>query len=156
MESTMNQQDWKQVAEIELVYKTKVKPSARPKIGEPKDAAKLLMALWNVDKIDFVEQFKILLLNRANKVLGIVDISSGSAVGTIADPRLIFATALKTNAVGIILSHNHPSGSIRPSAADQQFTAKMKEAGKYLDINVLDHVIVTSEEYYSFAEEGLL
>jgi len=156
MESTMNQQDWKQVAEIELIYKTKVKASERPRIIEPKDAVKLLMALWNEDKIDFVEQFKILLLNRANRVLGIVEISSGSAVGTIADPRLIFSAALKANAVSLILSHNHPSGSIKPSLSDEQLTSKIKEAGKYLDIKVLDHVIVTSESYYSFAEEGLL
>jgi DNA repair protein RadC len=156
MESAMNLQDWKQVAEIELIYKTKVKASERPGIGAPKDAAMLLMALWNNGKIDFVEEFKILLLNGANKVLGVVDISSGSVVGTIADPKLIFSAALKANACGIILSHNHPSGSIKPSLADKQMTAKIKEAGKYLDINVLDHVIITSESYYSFAEEGLL
>jgi DNA repair protein RadC len=156
MESTMNQQDWKQVAEIELIYKTKVKASERPSIAEPKDAAILLKALWNEGKIDFVEQFKILLLNRANRVLGVVDISSGSAVGTIADPRLIFSAALKANAVSLILSHNHPSGNIKPSLADERLTLKIKEAGKYLDIKLLDHVIITSEGYYSFAEEGLL
>jgi len=156
MESTMNQQDWKKVAEIELVYKTRVKASERPVIGKSNDAAKLLMSLWNEGKIDFVEQFKILLLNRANRVLGVVDISTGGVTGTIADPKLIFSAALKANACGIILSHNHPSGNIKPSPADEQLTAKIKAAGKYLDINVLDHVIVTSENYYSFAEEGLL
>jgi len=86
----------------------------------------------------------------------VVDISTGGVTGTIADPKLIFSAALKANACGIILSHNHPSGNIKPSPADEQLTAKIKAAGKYLDINVLDHVIVTSENYYSFAEEGLL
>ena len=156
MESAMNQLDWKQVAEIELVYKTKVKASERPRIRETRDAAKLLMSLWNDGKIDFVEQFKILLLNRANRVLGVVDISTGGVTGTIADPKLIFSAALKANACGIILSHNHPSGNIDPSQGDKQLTSKIREAGKYLDIKVLDHIIVTSEDFYSFAEEGLL
>ena len=156
MESTMNQQDWKQVAEIELVYKTKVKASERPEIGEAKDAARLLMSLWNEGKIDFVEQVRVLLLNRANRVLGVVEISSGGVTGTIADPKLIFSAALKANACGIIISHNHPSGNIRPSRADEQLTSKIKEGGKYLDIKLLDHIIVTSEGYYSFAEQGLL
>ena len=156
MESTMNQQDWKKVAEIELVYKTNIKASERPQICKVSDAVALLKSLWNDGKMDFVEQFRILLLNRANRVLGVVDISTGGVTGTVADPKLIFSAALKANACGIILSHNHPSGSLKPSVADEQLTAKIKEAGKYLEINVLDHVIVTSESYYSFAEEGLL
>ena len=156
MESAMNQPDWKRVAEIELVYKTKVKASERPRIRETRDAAKLLMSLWNDGKIDLVEQFKILLLNSANRVLGVVDISTGGVTGTIADPKLIFSAALKANACGIILSHNHPSGNIKPSQSDQQLTAKIREAAKYLDIKVLDHIIVTSEDFYSFADEGLL
>ena len=156
MESTMNQQEWMKVSEIELIYKTKVKASERPIIRQSGDAATLLMSLWNDGKINFVEQFKILLLNRANRVLGVVDISTGGVTGTVADPKLIFSAALKGNACGIILSHNHPSGSIKPSQADEQLTARIKEAGKYLDINVLDHIIITSEGFYSFADEGLL
>ncbi len=155
MESVL-QQDWKKVAEVELIYKSKVKASERPLIGTSKDAASLLMELWNEDKIDFVEQFKILLLNRANRVLGIVEISSGGVTGTVADPKLIFAAAIKANACGIIISHNHPSSSLKPSRADEQLTQKIKQAGQFLDITLLDHVIVTSEGYYSFADEGLL
>ncbi|MBK7289135.1 MAG: JAB domain-containing protein [Chitinophagaceae bacterium] len=156
MEIVMNQQAWQKVAEVELIYKSKVKASERPLISSSKDAAEILMNLWNENKIDFVEQFKVLLLNRANRVLGIADISSGGVTGTVADPKLIFTAALKANAVGIIISHNHPSCNLKPSRADEELTQKIKNAGKFLDISLLDHVIVTSEGYFSFADEGLL
>lgn len=156
MENVMNQSAWQNVAEVELIYKSKVKASERPTISTSKSAAKLLMALWNENKIDFVEQFKILLLNRANQVLGIVDLSSGGVTGTVADPRLIFVAALKANACAIIISHNHPSGNLKPSRADEELTQKIKNAGLFLDIKLIDHVIVSSEGYFSFADEGLL
>ncbi len=156
MESGMNSIAWHNVAEVELVYKSKVKASDRPKITTSKDAAELLTALWNENKIDFVEQFKVLLLNRANRVLGMVEISSGGVTGTIADPKLIFVAALKGNCSGIIISHNHPSGELKPSRADEELTQKIKNAGQFLDIKLLDHVIVSSCGYFSFADEGLL
>src|ERR1035437_5931225 len=156
METLMNQQTWNQVAEVELIYKSKVKASERPHIKTSKDAADLLKHLWSEDKIDFVEQFKVLFLNRANKVLGIFEASSGGVSGTVADPKLIFVAALKANACRIIISHNHPSGNLKPSQPDQELTQKIKQAGQFLDIKLLDHVIVTSEGYYSFADEGLI
>lgn len=156
MEKDMTTSAWQKVAEVELVYRSKVKASERPVIKTSKDASELLMHLWNENKIDFVEQFKVLLLNRANRVLGVVDISSGGITGTVADPRLIFVAALKANAVGIIISHNHPSCNLKPSRADEELTQKIKNAGKFLDIALLDHVIVSSDGYYSFADEGLL
>jgi DNA repair protein RadC len=156
MEKEMANTAWQKVAEVELVYRSKVKASERPAIKSSKDAADLLMHLWNENKIDFVEQFKVLLLNRANRVLGVVDISSGGVTGTVADPRVIFVAALKANAVGIIISHNHPSCNLKPSRADEELTQKIKNAGKFLDISLLDHVIVSSEGYFSFADEGLL
>ena len=103
-----------------------------------------------------MEQFKVLLLNRANKVLGIFEVSSGGSTGTVADPKLIFAAAIKANACGIILAHNHPSGNLQPSQADIDLTKRMKEGGRLLEIQVLDHIIVTTEGYYSFADEGIL
>lgn len=145
-----------EVSEVELIYKTKVKASQRPKIVSSKDAAQLLRRLWDVNKIDFVEQFKVLLLNRSNKVLGMVEISSGGVTGTIVDCKLIFVAALKANACNLIISHNHPSGNLKPSKADEELTQKIKEAGKFLDIRLHDHIIVTSESYYSFADEGLI
>jgi DNA repair protein RadC len=97
-----------------------------------------------------------LLLNRGNKVLGWANISNGGITGTVADPLLIFQTALLTNATSIILSHNHPSGNRTPSSADIDLTRKVKSAGQILEIMVLDHVIVTTDGYYSFADEGII
>ena len=155
MENT-NEKRLYEVAEIHLSYKTDVKPSLRPKINGSKDAFNVLLETWDDSKIEFVEQFKVLLLNRANKVLGIFEVSSGSSTGTVADPKLIFAAAIKANACGIILAHNHPSGNLTASQADLDLTKKMKEGGKFLEIQVLDHVIITKEGYYSFADEGLI
>jgi len=145
-----------QVSEIQLTYNPVVKPSQRPKIEQSIDAYKLLLNNWDLGKIDFIEQFKIMLLNRANKVLGILDVSTGGVAGTIADPKVIFSAALKANASVIILSHNHPSGNLKPSQADIDLTRKLIAAGSYLDINVIEHIIVTSEGYFSFADEGLM
>ena len=102
------------------------------------------------------EEFKVMLLNRGNKVIGVYEASSGGLTGTVADPRLILAAALKSLAVSIILSHNHPSGNLKPSRADEELTQKIKVAAAYHDIKVMDHIIITSEGYYSFANEGLL
>lgn len=155
METTFKQ-DWKTVAEVELVYRTKVKPSERPKITCTADAYEVLQKIWNRDKIELVEEFKVLLLNRSNRVLGVFDASSGGITTTVADPRIILSAAIKANAVNLVLAHNHPSGSLRPSKADEELTAKIKEAARYLEMTVLDHIIITVESYYSFADEGLL
>lgn len=144
------------IAEIELIYRSKVKPSLRPQISTSYDAYDLLANTWDDSKLEFIEQFKILLLNRANKVIGIFEVSSGSSTGTVADPKLIFAAAIKANACGIILAHNHPSGNVKPSSADIELTKKIKQAGTFLEIQVLDHLIVTSEGYFSFADEGIM
>ncbi|MDA9555183.1 DNA repair protein RadC [Pelobium sp.] len=102
------------------------------------------------------EEFWMLSLNRANKVLNKVLISKGGQSGTIADPKIIFKAALEHNAAYIILSHNHPSGNLKPSDADIHLTKKLREAGKLLDITVLDHLIITDGGYFSFADESLL
>ena len=102
------------------------------------------------------EEFWILLLNRANEVLRPVQISAGGLSGTVADPRLIFKVSLEYLASGIILTHNHPSGNLTPSQADKDLTRKLKEAGRFLDVPILDHLIVSDRTYLSFADEGLL
>lgn len=155
MENT-NGKRFYEVAEIQLVYKSDVKPSLRPKINGAQDAYNVLLENWDDSKIEFVEQFKVLLLNRANKALGVFEVSSGSSTGTVADPKLIFAAAIKANACGIILAHNHPSGNLQPSQADIDLTKKVKDGGRLLEIQILDHLIVTTEGYYSFANEGTL
>lgn len=144
-----------QVAEIEITYKNAVRPSERAKIASSKDAFELLKSLWS-DKIEYVEEFYMLLLNKANKVLGVTKISEGGTSGCLVDPKRIFQTALKSNASGIILSHNHPSGNLLPSEADRKITRKVKEAGLLLEISVLDHLILSTDGYYSFADEGAL
>lgn len=102
------------------------------------------------------EEFWVILLNRANTVIATKKISTGGISGTIADPKIIFKLALEHSASGLILIHNHPSGNLRPSEADTQLTKKIKAAGTYLDIAVLDHVIFSNDGYYSFADKGLL
>ena len=154
---TTNSLAWMQVAEIELIYKSKVKASQRPTVTTSQDAFKLFKQNWDENKIEFIEQFKVLFLNRSNKVLAIFELSTGGVTGTVADPKLVFAAALKLNACNIILCHNHPSGSLKPSQADEALTRKIKEAGRYLDLPVIDHLIISGEDnYYSFADEGLL
>lgn len=102
------------------------------------------------------EVFAVLFLNQANKVNHFEIISEGGITGTVADPRVILKKALEENAVSIVLCHNHPSGSLKPSKADELLTKKIKEAALYFDIRVMDHIIVSEMGYYSFADEGLL
>ena len=102
------------------------------------------------------ENFCVLLLNRANKVLKTVRISDGGITGTVVDQRKVFKIALDNNATSIILGHNHPSGQLTPSTADIDLTKKMKAAGETLDLPVLDHIIVGDGNYYSFADEGIM
>lgn len=101
------------------------------------------------------EEFWVLFLNNSNKVIYKTQISKGGITGTIVDIRIVFKLALEHNASSIILSHNHPSGKLQASEADIQITKKIKEAGKNLDIQVLDHVIITENSYYSFVDEGI-
>ncbi|MBI1344085.1 MAG: DNA repair protein RadC [Terrimonas sp.] len=102
------------------------------------------------------EVFAVLFLNRANKINQFEIISQGGITGTVADPRVILKKALEEDAVSIILCHNHPSGNLKPSRADQELTQKIKEAARYFDIRVLDHIIVSDEGYFSFADDGML
>ncbi|GHN02373.1 DNA repair protein [Cytophagales bacterium WSM2-2] len=145
-----------EVAEIHLSYTSHVKASSRVKIMNSKDAYDVLLQNWDSNYIEFVEQFKVLLLNKASKVLGLFEVSSGGSTGTVADPRLIFAAAIKANACRIIIAHNHPSGSVKPSEADIALTKKLREGGRFLDIEILDHIILSKEAFYSFADEGIM
>ena len=156
MENEITKPVWYELAEVELVYRSKVKASLRPLISSSADLSKVLLQIWDKDRIELVEEFKVIYLNRANKIIGVMDASSGGITGTVADPRIILAAALKCCAVNIVLAHNHPSGSLKPSRADEELTIKIKEAARWLDIRVLDHIIVSLEGYYSFADEGLL
>jgi DNA repair protein RadC len=148
--------DWYEVAEIKLSYSSKVKASQRPKVDSSRQVYEVFAKAWDQDRIEFVEDFKVMLLSRANRVLGIVNISSGGTAGTVVDVKLVYAAAIKSVAQSIVLAHNHPSGNLLPSEQDKRLTARVKEAGKILDIPVLDHLIMTTDGYYSFADEGEL
>jgi len=143
------------LAEIEIFYRNKVRLSDMEKVAGSRDVYDVLQRIWS-EKIDHVEEFMIVCLNRANRVLGWAKVSQGGLSGTVADPKVIFQVALKSNACSLIIAHNHPSGNLQPSEADIHLTRKLKEAGRLLDLPVLDHLIVSSEGYYSFADEGLL
>ena len=144
------------VAEVKLTYKTTVKASDRPQINSSFDVHRVLQINWNFEIIEFIEEFKIILLNRANRVLGIVPISVGGTSGTVADPKVIFVSALKCNAASIILVHNHPSGNLKPSQADIELTRKLIRGGQFLDLPIIEPRIWTKDEYFSFADEGLM
>jgi DNA repair protein RadC len=144
------------VAEIKVSYQPNFKACERPKIVQSKDAYNVLITNWDQDKLQLCEQCYILLLNRANHVIGMREISSGGFSHTVVDPKMVFSIALKGCASGVILSHSHPSGNLKPSQADLTITRNLVEAGKLLDLQVLDHLIITSNGYYSFGDEGLI
>lgn len=123
------------------------------KIESSKDIARLMQAQLR-DKTH--EVFMVAFLNRANKILHIETISTGGITNTVADPRIILKKALEHNAVNIVLCHNHPSGNLKPSHTDKLLTQKIKEAALLFDISVMDHLIVSEEGYYSFADDGAL
>jgi DNA repair protein RadC len=125
----------------------------KEKIASSKDVCDLMQPHLS-DLIH--EEFWILLLNRANHIILKKNVSSGGISGTVVDPRLIFKSAIEHSASGIILCHNHPSGNTKPSEADIQLTRKLRDAGKNLDIDILDHLIIAGEQYYSFADEGII
>lgn len=102
------------------------------------------------------EEFWLILLNRANHVITRLAISKGGISGTVVDPRLVFKAAIEHHASGIILCHNHPSGNVKPSSEDINLTKKLRDAGKNLEINVLDHIIIAGASFYSFADEGII
>lgn len=145
------------VSEVQLGYKSKLPASQRPVIKSSRDAFDLLVQNWDSNTLEYVEEFKILLLNRGNAVLGIVPISKGGVSGTVTDVRVILQAAVLSNASGLIVCHNHPSGNLNPSDADIRITQKIKEASAIMDIQLLDHLILTSDDsYHSFADNGQL
>jgi DNA repair protein RadC len=139
-------------AALELGRRRQADPSLeKPAVTSSADVAHYLQALLRDYKH---EVFGVLFLNRANKINHFQIISQGGMTGTVADPRIILKKALEEDAVSLILCHNHPSGSLKPSKADEELTFKIREAAKFFDIKVLDHLIVSDEGYFSFADEG--
>ena len=144
------------LTEIHVHYKTKGKSTDRIKITSSEDCYKAFMSGWDSSIIELQEEFKVLYLNRAHEVIGTYSLSRGGINSVIVDVRIIFATALKCLASSLIVAHNHPSKSLQPSDDDIRITTKLVSAGKILDIAVLDHLIISEESYYSFADEGMM
>jgi DNA repair protein RadC len=145
------------ISEVKLIYRTRIKASERLKVKCSRDAYDIFIENWDPDSIEHTEEFKILLINRSNSVLGIFPVSKGGLSGTVTDVRLIYQAAIKANASGIIVCHNHPSGNLNQSESDSKITQKIKEAGNLMDIQLLDHIILTMDgEYFSFADQGIL
>ena len=144
------------VAEVEIVYKSNVKPSERPVIKSSKDAYGILSNYYNTNILELQEQFCVLYLNNAKKAIAVNMHSTGGITGTVADIRLILVTALKLAASGLIISHSHPSGNLSPSRQDEAITNKIKNAAQLMDIALLDHIIISSENYYSMSDNGII
>ena len=125
-------------------------------IKNSKKSFELILNEWELETLQMQEEVKIILLNRSNKVLGIYSLAKGGLTSCIVDVRIILSIALKTLATGIILVHNHPSGNLKPSKADLDITKKLKNSCDLLDISLLDHLIITKDNYFSFADEGLI
>ncbi len=142
------------VAEIKVSYSTNLVD--RIKLTDCNKVFNFILSNWNLDLIEFQEECKIILLNRANIVLGIHELSKGGISGTVVDIRIILSVALKCNATGIILVHNHPSGNMKPSEDDRRVTRKLKECCLLLDLTLLDHFIISKDNFYSFSQEGIL
>lgn len=147
-----------QIAEVKLSYvPSKPDTKNRPIMTSSKQSFETFFYFWDMSQIAYRESFKVMLLNRANRVIGIMNVSEGGQAATVADPKMILQSALLSHAASIILCHNHPSGNTRPSEADIKLTRKIKEGAGFLDINLLDHIILTPEgDYYSFADEGMM
>lgn len=142
------------ISEIKVSYKNT--NHEKVKIDKSEIAYNLAIQHWDLDIIEYQEEVKLILLNRANTVLGIYDLSKGGITGTVMDVRVVLSIALKCNSTGLILIHNHPSGNLKPSEADMSITKKIKDASKLLDITLLDHLIISNSSYYSFSDEGIL
>jgi len=157
METSCNQNVLTNISEIQISYQPEFKASERPMITTSVEIYEVIKGHWNTDTIALKEEFKILLLNRNNRVLGLSHIGIGGMHGVYVDPKLIFATALKSWAASIALIHNHPSGGLKPSPEDINFTHRLVDGGKLLGILIIDHLIITPDNrYYSFADEGLI
>ena len=143
-----------QVSEIQVSYSPNLLVDMS--IKNSKKSFELMLNEWEQDKLQMQEEAKILLLNRNNNVLGIYSLAKGGLTSCVVDVRIILSIALKTLATGIILVHNHPSGNLKPSQADLDITKKLKQSCDLLDITFLDHLIITKDNYFSFADEGIL
>lgn len=141
------------IPRIKMSY---VSDSTRPttKITGSADAAAMFRQTYEPGEIEMQEYFKVMYLNQAHKVIGVQTVAMGGTTMCAVDAKIIFGGALTAKATAIVLCHNHPSGNARPSIKDDQLTRKLRDGAKLLDIQVLDHIILTSESHFSFSDDG--
>jgi len=144
------------ITEVSLAYKATQSVESLPQITSPGEAVDYLRSIWNEDTIELREEFVVVLLNNAKKVLGWSRVSTGGSAATIVEPSAVFQLALLGKADSIICAHNHPSGNLKASSADTSLTRRLKDAGKLLSITVDDHIILTRGGYVSLRDEGLM
>ena len=144
----------KMVAEVRVSLFPHGSIEDRPQVINSKQAVMYFKATW--ENLNYHETFRVMFLNTAKMVIGIRDICIGGLEATVVDIRMIFQAALGVNATAMILAHNHPSGTLEPSVEDLELTRRIVEGGQFLDIPVVDHIILTEKRYYSFADDGLL
>lgn len=150
----MNKKKLLKIPKISIGYEHFYELDELPETPNSEQAQKIFKTIWNKKTIGYIEEFYVMYLNRKHKVLGIKKISKGGTAGTVVDPKIVFQGALLANATGIILCHNHPSGVPKPSRSDTNLTNILVNAGKMLDITILDHLIITpTNSYYSYADE---
>lgn len=142
------------LSEIEIKYTSNI--GKRVKVSTSLDAYEVFRGMWDISTIELREEMKVILLNRDNVVLGVYTLSTGGVASTVVDKRLIFGVALKCNASGIIIAHNHPSGNVEPSTADKKLTKEIKDVGCLMDVFLLDHLIIIKDDYFSFSDVGIL
>lgn len=146
--------DYNFIPEIEISYRTG--GVEKKKISCSRDVFEILSQLFNVDTLELKEEAIAIFLNRANKTLGWYRISTGGVSGTVMDVRPVLAIAIKSASSGLIIAHNHPSGNMQPSKSDEEITKKFRDAGKLIDCILLDHLIICENNYFSFADNGLI
>ncbi len=151
---TMKVEKSKEMPEIRLKYVSTM--VEKTKIRWSEDAYKVLLSLFNPDTIEYMEEAVVLFLTKANSTIGWARISSGGTSSTIIDPKVVFTMALNCGASYFILGHNHPSGRLEPSNEDMSITKELRMAGKLLRLDLIDHLIVTPQGFYSFADKGAL
>ena len=145
-----------EIPELQVSYNRSSGKFLSGTISSSFDVAEFIRNTIGKNEVELQEQFIVLYLSQANRVIGYYKHSKGSINATVADTRIILGTALKCACVAMIVAHNHPSGNLKPSNMDKELTIKIKEAASYLDIKLIDHIIVTQGGYYSFTEEGVI
>lgn len=145
------------IAEVRVTYQAKTNETDHPLVNSSEKAERVFRQIWDEETIEFFEEAFLLLVDNNACVMGWYKVSQGGMTGTVVDPRIVFATALKGRANAIILAHNHPSGKLKPSQADLRLTERLFAAGQALNLPLLDHLILAPDGgYFSFADEGLI